>query len=113
MGDNLFSDSVLALDADTGKRKWHYQFTPHDIHDWDATQVMVLLDREYRGTLRKLLITANRNGLIYLLDRAKGEFLKATQFVKQTWPWGFQKKVTPSGKLVWNPRKKELKSTPQ
>ncbi len=64
MGDNLFSDSVLALDADTGKRKCHYQFTPYDIHDWDATQVMVLLDREYRGTLRKLLITANRNGFI-------------------------------------------------
>ena len=95
LGDNLFSDSVVALDADTGKRRWHFQFTPHDVHDWDATQVMVLLDKEYRGRLRQLLITANRNGFIYMLDRATGEFLKATQFVKQTWAVGISEEGRP------------------
>ena len=95
LGDNLFSDSVVALDADTGKRKWHFQFTPHDVHDWDATQVMVLLDKEYRGEMRKLLVTANRNGFIYLLDRVTGEFLKATQFVKQTWAIGISEEGRP------------------
>lgn len=95
LGDNLFSDSVVALDADTGKRKWHFQFTPHDVHDWDATQVMVLIDREYRGEERKLLVTANRNGFIYMLDRETGEFLKATQFVKQTWAVGISEEGRP------------------
>ena len=95
LGDNLFSDSVVALDADTGKRKWHFQFTPHDVHDWDATQVMVLLDKEYRGRTRKLLVTANRNGFIYLLDRETGEFLRATQFVKQTWAVGISEEGRP------------------
>ena len=84
-GDNLFSDSVVALDPDTGKRKWHFQFTPHDVHDWDATQVMILVDREYEGRMRKLLITANRNGFYYVLDRESGEFLRAEPYVKQTW----------------------------
>ena len=95
LGDNLFSDSVVALDADTGERKWHFQFTPHDVHDWDATQVMVLMDKEYRGSLRKLLVTANRNGFIYMLDRETGEFLKATQFVKQTWAVGISEEGRP------------------
>lgn len=84
-GDNLFSCSVLALDADTGQRRWHYQFTPHDTHDWDAVQVMVLVDRVYGGANRKLLVTANRNGFYYVLDRATGQFLHAQPFVKQTW----------------------------
>jgi alcohol dehydrogenase (cytochrome c) len=84
-GDNLFSCSVVALDADTGRRKWHYQFTPNDVHDWDATQIMLLVDRELRGRMRKLLVTANRNGFQYALDRATGEFLNAKAFVKQTW----------------------------
>ncbi len=95
LGDNLYSDSVVALEADTGKRKWHFQFTPHDVHDWDATQVMVLLDSEYRGEVRRLLVTANRNGFLYLLDRATGEFLKATQFVKQTWAVGISEEGRP------------------
>ena len=95
LGDNLFSDSVVALDADTGTRKWHFQFTPHDVHDWDATQVMVLLDKEYRGRQRKLLVTANRNGFIYMLDRETGEFLKATQFVQQTWAVGISEEGRP------------------
>ncbi len=95
LGDNLFSDSVVALDADSGQRKWHFQFTPHDVHDWDATQVMVLIDKEYRGELRKLLVSANRNGFIYLLDRETGEFLRATPFVKQTWAVGISEEGRP------------------
>ncbi len=84
-GDNLFSDAVVALDPDTCERKWHFQFTPHDVHDWDATQVMVLVDREFEGRPRNLLLTANRNGFYYVIDRANGEFLHAGPFVKQTW----------------------------
>ena len=84
-GDNLFSCSVIAIDVDTGRRKWHYQFTPNDVHDWDATQIMTLLDRDFGGRPRKLLVTANRNGFYYVLDRATGEFLHAKAFVKQTW----------------------------
>ena len=84
-GDNLFSDSVVALDPDTGKRKWHFQFTPHDVHDWDAAQILVLVDREFEGQQRKLLITANRNGFYYVLDRETGELLRAQPYVKQTW----------------------------
>ena len=84
-GDNLFSDSVLALDADTGRRKWYFQFTPHDVHDWDAVQIMVLLDHDYQGRRRKLLVTANRNGFYYVLDRTTGEFLHAQAYIKQTW----------------------------
>jgi alcohol dehydrogenase (cytochrome c) len=94
-GDNLFSDAVVALDADTGQRKWHFQFTPHDTHDWDATQIMVLLDREFRGRQRKLLVTANRNGFYYVLDRATGEFLHGEPFVKQTWAKGLDSKGRP------------------
>jgi alcohol dehydrogenase (cytochrome c) len=75
LGDNLYSDSVIALDADTGALKWHYQFTPHDRMDYDATQVPVLADIEFRGRMRKVMLWANRNGLMYVLDRVTGEFL--------------------------------------
>jgi alcohol dehydrogenase (cytochrome c) len=94
-GDNLFSDAVVALDADTGQRKWHFQFTPHDVHDWDATQIMVLADREFNGRMRKLLLCANRNGFYYVLDRATGEFLNGKAFVKQTWADGLDGKGRP------------------
>lgn len=87
-GDNLYSGSVIALDADTGKLKWHFQFTPHDLHDWDATQIPVLLDAEFRGQARKLIVWPNRNGFYYVLDRRNGEFLLAKEFVKQTWAKG-------------------------
>src|SRR6185295_11587089 len=73
----------------TGKLKWHYQFTPHDTHDWDATQNPVLLDAVFRGRPRKLMAWAARNGLYYLLDRDSGEFLLAKAFVRQTWNRGF------------------------
>ena len=100
-GDNLFSDAVVALNADTGERVWHFQFTPHDVHDWDATQIMVLVDRAFQGRDRALLITANRNGFYYVLDRVSGEFLHASEFVKQTWA----ERIDESGRPVRAPGK--------
>ena len=87
-GDNLFSDCVVALDGDTGRRKWHFQFTPHDTHDWDSTQVPVLIDAPFRGENRRLLVTANRNAFFYTLDRGSGKFLQGKPYVKQTWAAG-------------------------
>jgi alcohol dehydrogenase (cytochrome c) len=94
-GDNLYSCSVVALDADTGKLKWHYQFTPHDTHDWDATQIPILFDASFRGRDRKLMSWAARNGFYYLLDRNDGKFLLAKAFVRQTWVKGFDDKGRP------------------
>ena len=88
LGDNLYSNCVVALDPDTGKLKWHFQFTPHDLHDWDANEVPVLLDLEMRGKPRKLLVQANRNGFYYVLDRRDGEFLLATPIARVTWASG-------------------------
>jgi alcohol dehydrogenase (cytochrome c) len=87
-GDNLYSNSVVALDADSGKLRWHFQFTPHDLHDWDGIQIPVLVDATVGDAKRKLLAVANRNGFYYLLDRTKGTFLLATPFVRQTWADG-------------------------
>jgi alcohol dehydrogenase (cytochrome c) len=82
-GDNLYSDCILALDMQTGKLKWHYQFTPHDTHDWDATEPAVLLDIDWQGQPRKLLIMANRNGFFYVFDRTDGKLLLTKPFVKK------------------------------
>ncbi len=82
-GDNLYTDSVIALDPRTGKRKWHFQFTPHDLHDWDATETPMLVDASYHGQERHLLLQGNRNGFFYVLDRATGKFLQATAFVRK------------------------------
>jgi len=99
-GDNLYSDSVVALDAKTGKLKWYYQFTPHDLHDWDASEPVVLLDTAWRGRERKLLLQANRNGFFYVLDRITGELLLAKQFVhKMNWA----KKIGPEGRPLLLP----------
>jgi len=88
-GDNLYSNSVVALDPDTGKLKWHFQFTPHDLHDWDATETPMLVDAEFRGERRKLLLQGNRNGFFYVLDRLTGKLLMAEPFVKNlTWASG-------------------------
>jgi alcohol dehydrogenase (cytochrome c) len=95
VGDNLYSDSVVALDADTGKLRWHYQFTPHDEFDYDATQVPVLADMDYQGRQRKVLMTANRNGLYYVLDRVTGQFLTGKPYTKVTWMSGFDGKGRP------------------
>ena len=84
-GDNLYSNSMLALDADTGKLRWYFQFTPHDVHDYDATQIPVLIDSDWKGKPRKLLMLANRSGFFYVLDRTNGEFLSATPFGQVNW----------------------------
>jgi alcohol dehydrogenase (cytochrome c) len=88
-GDDLYTSCLLAIDPDTGKLKWYFQFTPHDLYDYDGVQTPVLVDRQYQGKPRKLLIEANRNGFLYILDRTNGEFLSATPFVKKiTWSKG-------------------------
>ena len=99
-GDNLYTDSVVALDPDTGKMKWYYQFSPHDEFDYDAAQVPVLADMawpEKDGTTqpRKVMMWANRNGLFYVLDRVTGQFLLGSPFVKVTWMNGFDDKGRP------------------
>jgi alcohol dehydrogenase (cytochrome c) len=96
LGDNLYSDSVVALDADTGKLKWYYQFTPHDELDYDSTQVPVLADIEWQGRPRKVMLWANRNGVFYVLDRTTGEFLKGKPYVKVNWMDGFDAKGRPN-----------------
>lgn len=110
-GDNLYSCSFVGLDVDTGKKKWHFQFTPHDTHDWDATQVPVLIDGTFRGAPAKMVTTANRNGFYYVLDRTTGKFLAGKPFVKQTWAKGLDdngkpmvlpgSEPTEEGNLVW------------
>lgn len=87
-GDNLFSNSVVALDVDSGTTRWTFQFTPGDDHDWDATEVPVLFDADWHGQTRALLGLANRNGFYYLLDRDTGRLLTATAFGYQTWASG-------------------------
>lgn len=85
-GDNLYTDSILALEPSTGRLKWYFQFTPHDLWDWDAQQPPVLVDADWHGTPRKLLLHANRNGFFYVLDRVTGALLRARPFVnKLTW----------------------------
>ena len=95
LGDNLYSNSVVALDADTGELAWHYQFTPHDELDYDSTQVPVLADLNWRGQPRKVMLWANRNGLMYVLDRVSGEFLFGKPYVKTNWMDGFDRKGRP------------------
>jgi len=110
-GDNLYTCSLLAIDAANGKIKWHFQYTPHDTHDWDATEIPVLLDAEINGRERKLVAMANRNAFYYLLDRVTGEFILGEPYAKQTWARGLDAKGRPivlpntepsvEGALVW------------
>ncbi|MYD00095.1 MAG: PQQ-dependent dehydrogenase, methanol/ethanol family [Gammaproteobacteria bacterium] len=110
-GDNLYTDCLLALDPDTGEMIWYFQFTPHDTHDWDANQIQVLLDAEWEGEPRKLVVTANRNAFYYVLDRETGEFLHGQEYSKQTWAEGLDENGRPivipgtdpteEGVLVW------------
>ncbi len=94
-GDNLYSDSVVALDADTGKLKWHFQFTPNDPYDYDSVQVPVLVDANWNGGPRKLMLWGNRNGFFYVLDRTNGQFLSGHPFVKVNWASGLDNKGRP------------------
>ncbi len=88
-GDNLYASCILALDRRTGRLRWHYQFTPHDLWDWDATQTSVLVDAEWQGRPRKLMLHASRNGFFYVFDRESGERLLSTPFVTNlTWASG-------------------------
>src|SRR5205823_2103825 len=92
--------SVLALDADTGKLRWHFQFTPHDTHDWDAQSWPVLLDMTFQGRPRKLLVHPNRNGFFYVLDRTTGEFLRATPFIDRlNWAKGVDPSKSDRGRF--------------
>jgi len=84
-GDNLYTASIVALDADTGRLRWHYQFTPHDVWDWDSTQNPVLADLTIGGQLRKAVMFANRNGFFYVLDRATGQLIRAKPFIETSW----------------------------
>jgi alcohol dehydrogenase (cytochrome c) len=95
LGDNLYTSSVVALDQATGKLRWHFQFTPHDVHDWDAVQIPVLVDAQWNGRPRKLMYWANRNAFFYVLDRETGEFLLGKPFVKQTWASALDAKGRP------------------
>ena len=96
-GDNLYSDSILALDRKTGKLKWYYQFTPHDLWDWDATQTSVLVDADWDGRPRKLMLHANRNGFFYVFDRVDGTLLLAKPFIRKlTWASG----IGPDGRPI-------------
>jgi alcohol dehydrogenase (cytochrome c) len=94
-GDNLYSDCVVALDADTGKLKWYFQFTPHDDFDYDATQVPVLANVNWQGRERKVMLWGNRNGFFYALDRTTGKYLRGTPFVKVTWATGLDEAGRP------------------
>ncbi len=99
-GDNLYADSILALDPATGRLKWHFQYTPHDLWDWDAQQPPVLVDTTWEGRPRKLLLHANRNGFFYVLDRTSGALLLAKPFVKKlTWA----REIGTDGRPVLNP----------
>ncbi len=98
-GDNLYTACVLAIDPNTGKLKWYFQFTPHDVYDYDANETPVLVDTEENGATRRLLVQANRNGFFYVLDRSTGKFLHATPFVKKlNWATG----VDASGRPIYS-----------
>ena len=100
IGDNLYTNCVIALDPKTGTLKWHFQFTPHDLWDWDATEPLVLVNAKFKGRDRKLILQANRNGFFYVLDRTNGEFLLGTPFVKRlTWASG----IDPKGRPILTP----------
>ncbi len=99
LGDNLYSNSIVAVDPDSGEMDWYFQFTPHDEHDWDSNQIPVLVDRVWQGEPRRLLLMANRNGFFYVLDRDDGQFLLARAFAKQNWALG----IDENGRPILNP----------
>jgi alcohol dehydrogenase (cytochrome c) len=110
-GDNLYSCSLLAIDADTGKMKWYFQFSPHETHDWDSSEPPILFDAVIGGKKRKIVAQANRNAFYYVLDRETGEFLTGRAYAKETWAKGLDEKgrpielpnidPTPQGNLIY------------
>ena len=100
LGDNLYSNSLIALDADTGKMKWYFQFTPHDVLDLDSTQTPVLADIQWKGAPRKVVMFANRNAFYYVLDRQTGEYLLGKSYVRQTWA---KPELDAKGRPTWMP----------
>src|SRR5579862_824485 len=95
-GDDLYTACVLAIDPNTGKLKWHFQFTPHDLYDYDANETPVLVNAEENGVTRRLLVQANRNGFLYILDRTNGKLVRATRFLKEvTWATGIDEAGRP------------------
>lgn len=95
-GDDLYTSSLLALDPDTGKLKWHFQFSPHDLYDYDAVQTPILVDAKFKGEQRKLVVTANRNGFLYILDRTTGKYLFSKQFITiMNWAKGIDENGRP------------------
>ena len=111
LGDNLYTCSLLAIDANTGKMKWYFQFSPHETHDWDSSEPPILFDAKVDGQPRKLVALANRNAFYYVLDRVSGQFITGVPFAKQTWAKGLDEKgrpmenpniqPTPEGNLVY------------
>ena len=99
VGDNLYTNSLVALDPDTGTLRWHYQFTPHDVHDWDAVHTPVLADLTIGGQPRRVVMVANRNGFFYTLDRVTGKVIVAEPFVETTWV----KQLGPDGRPILLP----------
>ncbi len=98
-GDNLYSCSLLAINADTGKMKWYFQFSPHETHDWDSAEPPILFDAKIDGKMRHLVAQANRNAFYYVLDRDTGKFITGQPFAKQTWAKG----LSPSGRPIEEP----------
>jgi len=96
-GDDLYTSCLLALDPDTGRLKWYFQFSPHDLYDYDAVQTPVVVDANFKGIEHKMIVTANRNGFLYILDRTNGRFLFAKQFaIEQNWAKG----IDPNGRPI-------------
>src|SRR5262249_16371786 len=98
-GDNLYTCSMVAIDVDTGKLKWHFQYTPHDVHDWDAIGDPVLVDLKINGAIRKAVVQANRNGHYYALDRATGKLILVKAYTEVSWT----KQFTPEGRPILLP----------
>jgi alcohol dehydrogenase (cytochrome c) len=112
-GDNLYANSVVALEPKTGKLRWYYQFTPHDLHDWDAVAPLLAIDMSFKGKPRKLMIQANRNGFFYVLDRTTGEFLLGQPFVKKMdWADGIDEKGRPQVRASATPTPAGTKTCP-
>jgi alcohol dehydrogenase (cytochrome c) len=101
-GDNLFTCSLVGVNVDTGKMSWYYQTSPHDMHDWDSAQTPALVDAEFNGKPRKLVMTAARNGYFFVVDRTTGEHLLTSKFSESV---NWAKEVNKKGQPVDNPEK--------